>query len=60
VLTAAQVAAEHVPVPEEEGAEARGHPDGVEEDEEDCHNGIRLVAVGVAVDIVVRAMEGLA
>ena len=60
VLAAAQVAAEHVSVPEEQGAEARGHADGVDENEDDRHNGIRLVGIGVAVDSVVRAMVGLA
>ena len=60
VLAAAQVAAEHVSVPEEQGAEARGHADGVDENEDDRHNGIRLVGIGVAVDSVVRAMEGFA
>jgi len=53
ILAAAQVAPEHAPVPEEQGTKARGYPDGVDENKEDRHNGIRLVAVGVAVDIVV-------
>ena len=59
VLSAAHIAAEHVPVPVKQGSEASGHPDGVEEDEDDCHNGICLVRVGVAVDSIVRAMVAL-
>ena len=53
ILAAAQVAPEYAPVPEEQGTKARGYPDGVDENKEDRHNGIRLVVVGVAVDIVV-------
>ena len=59
ILAAAHVAAKHVPVPEEQGAETRGHADGVNENEDDYHHSVRLIRVGIAIDRVVGAVKGL-